>query len=144
MLGRNRYQDGCVVLAMRLKRSVGLWILASLVASCGAAPSVATGKAAVVAQAMTAAADAPVYAPVLERNGIHSEAEAREVADQALDLASASRRVCPSRPGRRPVWSSRVDPSVDPIMVTRWESVPGSVTDVAPGSSPTDLRVRAS
>ena len=78
MLGRNRYQDGCVVLAMRLKRSVGLWILASLVASCGAAPSVATGKAAVVAQAMTAAADAepPVYAPVLDHDAIHSKADA--------------------------------------------------------------------
>ena len=74
-----------------------------------------------------------VTAPVLEPNGIHSAVEARAVADQALDLVSfpAGAVRLADRPTAGLVPTDPIGGEVAHVTLTRWESAPGSVPDVA-------------
>jgi hypothetical protein len=109
----------------------GLSIVGALVAGCGGAPAVGSAKSADVTTVDVAAAASPAYAPVLDHDAIHSKADARAVANQALDLVAfpAGSVRLPVRPAAAvPTTGAQV--GVPQVNVTRWEAVPGTVTDV--------------
>jgi hypothetical protein len=124
-LGQHRVEP-----AMRLVRLAVVAVVGVILAACGAAPAAGPASHAHAAGAEPAVVTA--VAPVLHHRAIHSKADARVVASQALSLVAfpAGSVRLTVRPAAA-VTTTGVRLGVNQVNATRWEAVHGTVTDLA-------------
>jgi hypothetical protein len=115
---------------MELRRVAALSTVLALMAACRPAPLAAVSTPAPASSPASSSVPAvtPTYAPVLDHDAIHSAADAKSVANQAMDLVAypPGTRALTSRPAAGLAMTGPLYGASSQVTLTRWDSMPGT------------------